>query len=934
MLFFNKVEQTIANLERTFSTPALKAIVPLFIWDNGSEERQLACLREYLRSFSFCEVKGTGRNLGPGPARNRLIELCPYEWQLHIDNDIYVAGEDWLERIQEVIAAAGPSVSGFIPTLYNTHDRAVSNLLNASINHEGEIEISVANEKNEVNIFPGGASVLRKSMFFPPHSEPNLYDERYFVGYEDVDYCLTALKNGTPLALSPIRYVTLVHSHISSPSTATQESALIRYDPTVIGRSGRLLQDKFGSNLGRNWERWIQKQRLLSAQDPFFTFPDRSAGRDKSRLLVILDVRDWAFENIFRNHEASLRGRYEVAITYSSEATWPEVVADTIKGDYAIVLVFWRRFIERLNSLKGAEAVCAQCGMPIEDYMVRVSSIIWLTCIYDHLFLASGSGIQKTRRILHFADGYFVSSPRLGAIYRTSALGVPVPLGVVADGVDTNLYVPKNVERFDNPEKIVIGWVGNSLWGHKYGFTDAKGLKTILEPAIARAKADGLDVELRVIDAAVQRLPRDQVREFYERIHVLCCSSSVEGTPNPVLEAMACGVPILTTDVGIVRLALGPKQHQFIVERSPEAFASALRRLVTEPGLLRVLSNENISRRPEIDWANRHENLLRVIENTANDNRSIRFFEKLTILSAEIMERYCWLYYPDLPSDAERRKKRLVKREFASKILEKADDVPVPAQIRLQSQKSHDMRARLKFILLPCGRSGGKMLASMMCSNTAVIAHEEFSRFEREFRKSRNDIQASDYFGFAQEFLDRHPPNVMALAKQTLVNLRSYPEFVRFLGESGCPVLILDHTNLLDIAILRCRADRVAELSGVQRRSVREVRGPIPVNIQRVVRLVRDFRKTREELFSLGDLYPLRYFSITYDELVLHPEAMAKLAMRVLELPGEPNMSAFATVTPLNIKKAVANFTDLREVLINNFTEEELRQIDPLGRLV
>ena len=222
----------------------------------------------------------------------------------------------------------------------------------------------------------------------------------------------------------------------------------------------------------------------------------------------------------------------------------------------------------------------------------------------------------------------------------------------------------------------------------------------------------------------------------------------------------------------------------------------------------------------------------------------------------------------------------------------------------------------------------------MMCSNTAVMAHEEFSRFERESGKSRNDIQASDYFGFAQDLLDRHPPNVMALAKQTLINLRSYPEFVRFLGESGCHVLILDHTNLLDIAISRCRADRVAELSGVQRRSVRGVRGTIPVNIQRVVRLVRDFRRTRDELFSLADLHPLRYFSITYDELVLHPEPMAKLAMRVLQLPGEPNMSAFATVTPLNIKKAVANFTDLREVLINNFTEGELKQIDPLGRLV
>ncbi len=86
----------------------------------------------------------------------------------------------------------------------------------------------------------------------------------------------------------------------------------------------------------------------------------------------------------------------------------------------------------------------------------------------------------------------------------------------------------------------------------------------------------------RVVFAGV----REDVPQILNLIDIFALSSDWEGLPMTILEAMACGKPVVSTDVGGVREAVVNGETGLLVPpRKPDLLAEAILRLVGDPDL-------------------------------------------------------------------------------------------------------------------------------------------------------------------------------------------------------------------------------------------------------------------------------------------------------------------------------------------------------------
>jgi glycosyltransferase involved in cell wall biosynthesis len=102
-----------------------------------------------------------------------------------------------------------------------------------------------------------------------------------------------------------------------------------------------------------------------------------------------------------------------------------------------------------------------------------------------------------------------------------------------------------------------------------------------LEALVAR---DGL--ERRVVFRGM--VPHEQVGEVYNECDVLVMPSYNEGGPRVTLEAMACGTPVLTTNIGIMKEVIRDGENGLFITWQPADIAGKI---------LRVLRDDNLRAR-------------------------------------------------------------------------------------------------------------------------------------------------------------------------------------------------------------------------------------------------------------------------------------------------------------------------------------------------
>jgi len=100
---------------------------------------------------------------------------------------------------------------------------------------------------------------------------------------------------------------------------------------------------------------------------------------------------------------------------------------------------------------------------------------------------------------------------------------------------------------------------------------------------IEQAKLKQLVSKLHVQDRVrfLGSIPHDQLVKYYSAVDMLVLASSREGWANVLLESMACGTPVVATDVwGTPEVVAQPEAGVLIQERSANGIANGVRNLL------------------------------------------------------------------------------------------------------------------------------------------------------------------------------------------------------------------------------------------------------------------------------------------------------------------------------------------------------------------
>jgi len=179
---------------------------------------------------------------------------------------------------------------------------------------------------------------------------------------------------------------------------------------------------------------------------------------------------------------------------------------------------------------------------------------------------------------------------------------------IIHPAVDIHFFKPPALKTTSTKIFRIVS-IGALIWrkGYEYALTALHRIKVEGIPVHYQIIGDGPDrqrILYTIHDLGLQdtvqlmgRQPPAAVRDLLQQADVFLHASLSEGIANVVLEAMACGLPVVVTDCGGMREAVSNGIEGFVTAvRDPQGLACALENLWRDPDLRQEMGQQARSR--------------------------------------------------------------------------------------------------------------------------------------------------------------------------------------------------------------------------------------------------------------------------------------------------------------------------------------------------
>jgi glycosyltransferase involved in cell wall biosynthesis len=359
------------------------------------------------------------------------------------------------------------------------------------------------------------------------------------------------------------------------------------------------------------------------------SFEPSSPNLTTRRRLLFLVTEDWFFVSHFKDRAlAAQAAGYEV-IVLSNDNGWADSIREA--GFTFVPVPFVRRGLNPVKELGVLHAVLGQYRELRPDVLHHIAlkpilygsiaarfaglkgilnAPVGMGFVFASRSLLSG----LLRPIVELGLRFLLNPPGSRVVFENpDDLGQLVGRGAVRGsdavlirgaGVDTEVFSP--AAEPDGPPVVVL--VSRMLW--------EKGVGDFVEAA-RRVKSDGVSARFLVVGSPDNQNPsaiseaqledwhsegavewlghRNDVASILKGAHIFCLPTYyAEGLPKSVLEAMAVGLPVVTTDAPGCREAVHDGENGLLVQpRDPSALAAALRQLIADRPFRRRMGAES-----------------------------------------------------------------------------------------------------------------------------------------------------------------------------------------------------------------------------------------------------------------------------------------------------------------------------------------------------